>query len=67
MNYTKQIVLVKGKSIEIMIYQSMQGDFIATANFVGSEGRAVSREKDKELARNICIERLFQEGCLHRH
>lgn len=55
----KKRAIVKGKVIEINVQQTAKGDYIAYANFPGCFGMAVGRDEKKEVARKMCIERLF--------
>ncbi|WP_042348790.1 hypothetical protein [Bacillus massiliigorillae] len=55
----KRRLFINNQRIEVEIDQTAVGDFIARANFAGKYELAVGRNQDQEVAKEICIKKLF--------
>jgi hypothetical protein len=57
----KEFVIMNGKMIEIVVHETITGEYIAAANYPGRIMCAVYSDKDPSIAFFTCIERLIKE------
>jgi hypothetical protein len=56
----KEFVVMNGKMIEIVVHETVTGEYVALANYPGRLS-AVCSDKDPQIAFFTCIERLIKE------
>jgi hypothetical protein len=57
----KEFVIIDRKMIEIVVHETVTGEYIAAANYPGRIMCAVHCDKDPQTAFFTCIERLITE------
>jgi hypothetical protein len=57
----KEFVIMDGKMIEIVVHETINGEYVATANYPERYLSGVCSDKDPRIAFFTCIERLVNE------
>jgi hypothetical protein len=61
MSGKKEFVIINRKMIEIVVHETVTGDYVAAANYLGRKMCAVHSDKDPSIAFFTCIEQLINE------
>lgn len=56
----KEFVIINGVMIEIVMKETVDGDYVASANFRGKQSVQICRHKDPQIAFFTCIDRLIK-------
>jgi hypothetical protein len=57
----KEFVIIDRKMIEIVVHETVTGEYVAAANYPGRYLSGVCSDKDPNIAFFTCIERLIKE------
>jgi hypothetical protein len=61
MNGKKEFVIINRKMIEIVVHETVEGNYVATANYPGRFLSGVCSDKDPKVAFFTSIDRLIKE------
>jgi hypothetical protein len=61
MNGKKEFVIINRKMIEIVVHETVEGNFVAISNYPGRYLSGVCSNKDPQVAFFTCIERWIKE------